>query len=353
MIVGVNTLMPEDAGGFAGVYKGNDDRYFRNLLHALRALQTETEFVVFCDERNFNQYDGWLRVNVGAQTSLFANLRGASALDTAAAKAKVDVLWTPLAEATPTSVPQVLFATDFLAWEPDADGGPLRKGAHVKAEKKACASAKSLVVTSEYLRRRALELFEMPLNKVVVAPPGVDPAFQGKHDTMIEPPYIVVYCDCRAARGAEKLFEALGQLEKDYPHNFAIAGPGFDGEPGDWGPRYIRIERLPDTALAGLYQHASAFVYPGLFDGCCVRVLEALSAGVPVVAPRNGAMAEHCANGPIYYSPGNAVTLVQSVRRAIDLDQSSRSARIQAGRSVLPKFSWEKAAWKLLTALSK
>ena len=353
MIVGVNTLMPEDAGGFAGVYSGYDDRYFRSLLSALRALQTETEFVLFCDEQNHGAYEGWLRANISGHTSLFSGLRGGNALEAAAQKAKVDVLWTPLAGAVAGSVPQVLFATDFLPWEPDPDSGPVRKGANLKAEKKACAAAKSLVVTSEYLRRKALELFEMPLNKVVVATPGVDAVFQAPHETLVEPPYMVVYCDARVARGRERMEEALAQLEKDYPQNFVIAGPGFDGEPGDWGPRYIRIERLPDSALAGLYQHASAFIYPGLFDGCCVRVLEALCAGVPVVAPRTAAFPELCGDGPIYYSLTSAVSMVQSVRRALDLDATTRANRIHAGRSVLPKFSWEKSAWKLLTALSK
>lgn len=354
MIVGVNTLMPEDAGGVAGVYTGHDDRYFRNLLWALRSLQTETEFVLFCDEENHAAYEGWLRANVGERGSLLSGLRGGGALDAAAAKAKVDVIWTPLAGASVGSVPQVLYATDFLPWEPDAgEAGPVRKSANAKAEKKACASAKSLVVSSEYLRRKALEMFDMPLNKVVVAPPGVDPAFQSANDTVVEPPYLVLYCDARASRDLPKLHEALEHLEKDYPHNFVVAGPGFAEEPGDWGPRYVRIERLPDSTLSGLYQHASAFIYPGLYDGCCVRVLEALCAGVPVVAPRSGALPEHCADGPIYYSLTSAASLVQSVRRAIELDPQARAARIHAGRSVLPKFSWEKSAWKLLTALSK
>lgn len=353
MIVGVNTLMPEDAGGFAGIYRGYDDRYFRTLLLALRALQTETEFVLFCDEHNHAAFEGWIRANVSGSASLLSGLRGMGALEAAVAKAKVDVLWTPLAGATVGPVPQVLFATDFLPWEPGPEGGLLRKGATLKAEKKACAAAKSLVVPSEYLRRKALDFFEMPLNKVVVAPPGVDPIFQTQQSTMIEPPYMVIFCDARIVPMLDKLNDALEQLAKDYPHNFVITGPGFDGEPGDWGDRYIRIERLPDSGMAGLYQHASVFIYPGMHDGCCVRVLEALSAGVPVVAQRNGAMNEHCADGPIYGSQPTAVSLVQSVRRAIEMDEKARSSRIHAGRSVLPKFSWEKSAWKLLTALSK
>lgn len=353
MIVGVNTLMPEDAGGLSGVYTGNDSRWFRSLLFALRGLQTETEFVLFCDESNAAKYQGWVRADIGGQGSLFSGLRGGGALEAAAAKAKVDVIWTPLAGASVGPIPQVLFATDFLPWESDGDAGPVRKGANLKAEKKACQQAKSLVVSSEYLRRKALDIFEMPLNKVFVVGPGVDSAFLGAHDTMVELPYMVIYCDARISRGVERFFEALEMLEKEYPHNFVIAGPGFAGEPPNWGDRYVRIEHLPDTALCGLYQHASVFIYPGMFDGCCVRVLEALSAGVPVVAPRGGALPEHCGDGPIYYNHTSAISLVQCVRRAVDLDPQARAARVHAGRSVLPKFSWEKSAWKLLTALSK
>lgn len=353
MIVGVNTVMPEDAGGMAGSYSGHDNRWFRCLLNALRGLQTETEFVLFCDETTHAAYQGWSCVDIGGQSSLFSGLRGGGAVEAAAAKVKADVIWTPLAGASVGAIPQLLYATDFLPWEPDGEAGPVRRGANLKAERKACQAARGLVVSSEYLRRKALEMFEMPLNKVFVAPPGVEAAFHGEHDSVIEPPYMVIYCDARVSRGVDRLFEGLEQLERDYPHNFVVAGPGFAEEPTNWGDRYVRIEYLPDSALCGLYQHASVFICPGLFDGCCVRVLEALSAGVPVVAPRSGALPEHCADGPIYYNHTSAVSLVQSVRRAIELDPQARAARIHAGRSVLPKFSWEKSAWKLLTALSK
>jgi len=351
MIIGVNTLLPTDIGGINGVYAGHDERYFRCLLNALRALQTENEFVLFCDDTNQDQYEGWIRVNLSKSTGLFAGLRSGTSIESAAAKAKVDVLLTPLAGAsTGGSLPQVLYANDLLPWEPE---GEARRTLNVKAEKRACAAAKSVVVTSEYLRRKCLDLFEVPLNKVLVAPPGVDPIFQTEQSTVVEAPYMCIFCDDRAARGADRLFEALGLLEKEFDHTFVIVGPGFQGEPDDWGPRFVRIERLPDATLAGLYQHADVFIYAGMHDGCCVRVLEALAAGVPVVAQRNGAMHEHAADAPIYYNNSTAVNLVQCVRRAVGSDSATRAARIQAGRSLMPRFSWEKAAWKLLTALSK
>jgi glycosyltransferase involved in cell wall biosynthesis len=223
----------------------------------------------------------------------------------------------------------------------------------VKGRKKAAAAALTVVVPSEYLRRRCLELFDTPLNRVMVAHPGVDATFQEPHGTMVGQPYLVVYEDSLTFANLDRVRDALDQLGKEYPHTFVIVGRNPYDEIEDWGPRAVRIEHLPDNHLAGLYQNGACFLYAGLYDGSAVRVLEALHAGIPVVAPNSGAIPELAGKHPIFYNPASTATMVQGLRRALDEDPKARNERIRLTRSATSKYNWDKCAWRFLSAFKR
>jgi len=353
MLVGVNTVA-EVAERGANRPGSHMDRYLRRTLEAIRSLQDDTRLVLFTCPENQESFNGWdcrpLEDNGGA----FSFFRGGSALDAAAKRAKVDLLFTPL-EGTPAglSVPHVLYATDLYDFDPDPTQSGARKTSHLKHYKKVCAQAQAIVVPSEYMRRRCLEYFEAPLNKVVVAMSGVDEVFRNTYDSVVAKPYFVLFSDGLSAKMVPVLQNALRQLETEYPHTFVIAGPGNDTEPADWGPRFVRIEQMPDNHLAGLYQHADLWVYAGLHDGTATRVLEALRAGVPVIAPKNGALSEIVGDAPLYYNPGTPVTLIQAIRRALNEDEGWRSDRVHLGQKATLGYDWERTAWKVLTAFKR
>ncbi|MBI2434151.1 MAG: glycosyltransferase [Candidatus Hydrogenedentes bacterium] len=333
---------------------GHEERYLRRVMTTARKVQQDTEFIVLTHEGNHDSFEGWERVLVHEGGGMLTSLRGGSAIERAARQAKADVLLTAIDTATAgPPLPQVLYALDFAPWETVPGEPPGHKVPDTKVIKKAAASALTVIAPSEYLRRRCLELFETPLDRVMVAHPGVEHVFQEPHGTMVGQPYLVAMTASLTGSSLDRVLETLDQLTKEIPHTFVIVGRSGAPEPDDWGPRVVRIEHLPDNHLAGLYQNGEAFLYAGLFDGSAVRVLEALHAGIPVVAPNSGAIPELAGKHPIYYNPASTATMIQGMRRALDEDKKARIERIRLTRSATSRYNWEKCAWRFLSALKR
>lgn len=97
-----------------------------------------------------------------------------------------------------------------------------------------------------------------------------------------------------------------------------------------------------DEALARLYRHAVALVYPSLYEGFGVPLLEAMASGCPVVASRIPATVEVATEVPIYFEPTDA----EDLRRALDLAlaEGRESSRVRTGRQHVTRYSWDQTA---------
>lgn len=353
MLVGLNTFLSRHRPwGDLGPL------YFRRLIEAVRLAQPGTRMLVLGDEAHLAPYAGCETLEMPAPAGgLGALLRGSRALPEAIEKSGIDILLSPLdAPLAGTEIPQLLYALDLAPWEPDPAALPAKARRPDSALLKACSKARGIVVPSEHLRRRCADLFDAPLDRIAVAPPGVSPGFQSSQPPFIEAPYLVVLVDALTAPHTAKLREALVTLQKEMPHTFVVVGPPLEAEeePDHWGPRTVRIEQCPDVLLAGLYQHAALLVYPALHDGCGVRVLEALAAGVPVVVPKSGAIGEVAGDSPLYYNAESIGTMLQAVRRVVTEKPDQRQQRIRLGqRHASAQNTWDKCAWKLLNAIKR
>lgn len=330
---------------------GYEERLIRRVLETVRGLQTNTRFVVFTDEDSADVYENWPRVIVGAQGRSL--LSGQDDIEHAARKAKVDILLAPLMGASANSaVPQVLYALDLAAWEKDPETGKT-PSSRIKAAKKACANSRALFVPSEYLRRRCLELFEAPIDRTIVGPPGVDAVFSIVQKPLLEDPYVLFFFDAATEAFVPELCNMFIKREKEFSQTVVVAGPKLDGEPVVWGPRIIRVDQCPDTVLASLYRHADVCIYPAIHDGSAMRILEALRAGAVVVTPHAAGATELAGDAPFYYNPASTASMVQALRWALELEGPQRKQRIHLGQGVASKYGWEKTAWKLLSALKR
>jgi len=89
-------------------------------------------------------------------------------------------------------------------------------------------------------------------------------------------------------------------------------------------------------ALVRLFQTATLFVY--LSDGFGLPVLEAMSCGVPVLAPNRAALAERTGGGAVLFDPSNDDNLAGVLVQMLT-DDEMRSASIRAGRALAGRYS--------------
>jgi glycosyltransferase involved in cell wall biosynthesis len=114
-----------------------------------------------------------------------------------------------------------------------------------------------------------------------------------------------------------------------------LASLGIEG-------RIDLITNAQDDLLCALYNQAAAFVYPSLYEGFGIPLLEALACGCPVIASRIATTVEIAEGCPVYFEVGREDSLIASFDKV--LAEGRKSARTIAGLEHVKKFSWDKTA---------
>ena len=112
------------------------------------------------------------------------------------------------------------------------------------------------------------------------------------------------------------------------------------GSPPEWLSILGFVE--PGT-LVSLFQGAASFVYPSLYEGFGLPVLQAMACGVPVLASSRSSIPEVCGDAAVLFDPCNEDDLAQKLALVLS-DESMRTDRVTAGLARAKRFSWREAA---------
>lgn len=346
MLFGVNALYMQPGQG------GGEERYLRSVLATIRQVQPEAKFVVFTTTANEGSFAGFPCMCVEAKAALFS---GADAQLAAAAKdSGIDVLFSPLwCAPVKFPVPVVLFALDVRRFEPDWLRQERHGAANLRTARKICANAAAIVTPSEFTRRRFLDLLDIPLNKLIVAPPGVGAEFENPQPPFVQRPYFLAVGDTRRWKNIDRLRQAVAQISEELPHHLVMVGKAAEAEPADWGANVIRIDACGDCHLAALYQHCDVYIQPSLYEGSGVTVLEAMRAGAVIATSHTGAITEVAADVPFFFNPESVPSIVTTLRWAVEEGPEKRRKRTRYGRQLSLEYTWDRCAWKVLSALKR
>jgi glycosyltransferase involved in cell wall biosynthesis len=148
------------------------------------------------------------------------------------------------------------------------------------------------------------------------------------------------------------LVSAFGDVAAIHPE-VALVVVGADGWGADryaaavaaspWRSRIVRAGYLDDATVAATLRHAAVLAYPSRYEGFGFPPLQAMAAGVPVVATAAGAVPEVVGDGAVLVDPGDRDGLAAAISRALDggsgiEDQVARGLRRSA------EFTWEACA---------
>lgn len=109
--------------------------------------------------------------------------------------------------------------------------------------------------------------------------------------------------------------------------------------------RVHQLEGVTDEALCRLYNQATAFVYPSLYEGFGLPLLEAMACGCVIVASDIPSTREVAGDVPVYFKPGKSADLGAAIER---VSGSDRGDRVERGIERAARFSWDSAAKETL-----
>jgi len=219
-------------------------------------------------------------------------------------------------------------------------------------------SANMVICVSENTRKDLLNLYEINPDKVRVVPNGFNTVFKRtdnpslKMDTPVHEPFLLYIGSRSQYKNFGQLVEAYVSWKRRNEVNLVVVGDS-------WSPDEIKnfkerkiyekiqlFEKANDELLCYLYNKAAAFVYPSLYEGFGIPLVEAMACGCPVVASRIPSTIEVAGNCPIYFAPGKTEELVAALDKVII--EGRNSQRTLDGLKRSKDFSWQITAEKTL-----
>lgn len=207
--------------------------------------------------------------------------------------------------------------------------------------------AASVMFMSEFSRREFVELVGEPRGSRVTHLGVNDRWFQ--RDTS-EPPEADPYFLCvgllKPHKNHARLLEAFASIRDSIPHSLVMVGDAERLRTSTQlrlGPRVKRMTHLTDAELQRYMQHATALVFPSLYEGFGLPPLEAMAIGTPVIASRAAAIPEVCGDAALYVDPLSVQDIADAMRRVAG-DRALRDELTRKGAARAKLFSWDATA---------
>jgi len=225
----------------------------------------------------------------------------------------------------------------------------------VSTNKKALVEkAAKIIAISENTKRDLIEIFGVEESKVEVVYLGN--SMEGNSNANVEFPdkYILFV----GSREGYKNFGTFISGVKDILLNHAelslvCAGGGRFNDSElqlfcELGVQGRVVQRnLTDDALAQFYKNALVFVFPSLYEGFGIPVLEAFSCNCPLVCSNTSSLPEIAGDAAEYFDPKCEVSIANAVSKVLDSEEL-RDQLVLRGEEQLKKFSWKKTAEQTL-----
>ncbi len=223
--------------------------------------------------------------------------------------------------------------------------------------------AVELLFVSQFTRREFIRYVGKPKGHMTVVHNGVDAVWrQFPLQERKNPPYFLAVGNIKPHKNVRLLCKAFARIADMCNTKLLFVGErtGFRvGESSLESLMNLCPGRIDFTGfisreeLIAMMSGAVALVFPSRYEGFGLPLLEALSAGIPVIASDIPVTREICDTLPSYFSPESEEQLAHLMLETLSLSASERRLKGEQGRAWASRYTWERAAESTVAVLRR
>jgi len=226
-----------------------------------------------------------------------------------------------------------------------------------------CFKADRVIAVSENTKRDLIHLYRVPENKLRVIGEGFVSQVAIENTSSQTTPHLLFIGRVEERKNVGRIIEAFEILKERYqiPHQLTLVGKEGYGykdiqckiQSSKFKKEIQELGYLSPNEKQELLQSAAVFVFPSIYEGFGLPVLEAQSMGVPVVASNTSSLPEVAGEGAIYVDPTSSEAIAEGIYKALQMDEREKKRFVSAMKENLKRFSWGKCAKEISKILQE
>lgn len=375
-----------NATGFQPGSMGGMETYFRNLLDCLQVLDQKNEYLILCDKRfagEFTLSNPAFRmeyINYAKPSSawfLRGILRNILNVDILAGRmngVKVDVIHHPFTVLTPPDIqtPSVL---TFWDMQHEFFPGFFSRTELLKRQRLYRASAERatrIIVSAEFTKECLMNRYGIAAEKIEVVYPGYGPEYQPAAETELldvtrrkyglDRPFLLYPAATWPHKNHKRLLEAVKLLRERNAFDGILVLTGIAMKSHSeirsdicrlgLAENVKLLGYLPAADMPQLYNCARLMIFPSMFEGFGIPLVEAMACGCPVICSDVTSLPEVVGAAGILFDPLDSEEMATAIWSAWNDDGKLADMR-ERGLERVKLFNWNDTALKVMSAYEK
>ncbi len=219
----------------------------------------------------------------------------------------------------------------------------------IERKRRVISEADAIIAISEHTKKDLMEIYALPSDRITVVYHGATKMAVPQTVADLPGRYVLFVGERRSYKNFHRFARAFALLSGKDPDLWLVcAGKPFSPEETAYLKKLgiegrSRSMFATDGQLTYLYRHALCFVYPSIYEGFGLPILEAWGAGCPIALSEASCFPEIAGDGGEYFDPLSHQSIADAISRVV-YDGEHRADLQGRATRLLPAFTWDRTA---------